>query len=278
MFMAKSYRFVAAAVLLFCLGGIARGQTPVPNPQEIIREVIARYERITSYQDSGVVRTLPGDPSLIAASRSPRYRQAAPREETLVSFKIYYARPRRLRFEWRNHRRRMTRDAAVWSDGERVYDWRPSRLPGDDSFTLFSGAGLRYYIGEAGNSKSGAAFHIPSLLIDDAETPSFAYFLKGMEGLSLLREELIDGEPCHVIKGQMTRAPWVLWVGKGSRLLRKMRTVYTTASFHETLEKGMIDAVIAEEVHRDIKVNERIPEAVFKRRPRPRAGDSDLTR
>ena len=279
MFTVKPHYIVAAAILLCCLGDVARGQTAAPNPQAIIKEVIAKYERVTSYQDSGVVRTLPGDPTLIADFQSSRPRGVSPREETLVSFRTYYARPRRIRFEWRSHRRRMTRDAAVWSDGERVYDWRPSPLQDDDSFDLSAGKDLRYYLGEAAKSSSGVALHVPTLLMSDLDPVfSLASYLSDMGEPSLLREEQIDGEPCYVIKGKIAGAPWVLWVGKGSRLLRKMRTLYTTASFHETLEKGTITTLIAEEIHRDIKINERIPEAVFKRRPQLRPDDSDLTR
>lgn len=276
--MVKTYCFMAAAVLLCCLGDIARGQTATSNPQEILREVIAKYERVTSYQDSGVVRALPGEPPLIADSGSSRYRDVSPRGETFVSFKTYYARPRRIRFEWRDPRQQMTRDAAIWTDGERVYSWLPSPLPGDDGFTLSAGTSLGLYFNEAASRSSGAASLVPGLLIKDEMWFSFAFSLSEMGELSLLREERIDGEPCHVIKGKISGAPWVLWVGKGSRLLRKMRTVYTTASFHETLEKGMIKTSIAEEIHRDIKIDERIPEAVFKRRPQLRPDDVDLTR
>jgi hypothetical protein len=70
----------------------------------------------------------------------------------------------------------------------------------------------------------------------------------------------------------------VLWIGRESHLLRKTRTLYTSASFHETLEKrGRVQTSIAEEVHRDIKVNMPIPPTVFKYKPPIRVDDTDLT-
>jgi hypothetical protein len=70
----------------------------------------------------------------------------------------------------------------------------------------------------------------------------------------------------------------VLWVGEKSRLLRKTRTLYTSGSFHERLEKGRARAYVAEEIHRDIRVNGKIPLEVFRRRPQVLANDVDLTR
>lgn len=124
----------------------------------------------------------------------------------------------------------------------------------------------------------GDLFH-PSLLMKDVSPFSFGDMISIMDRASLIREEQIDGEPCHVIKGDISGVPWVLWVGKESYLLRKTRTLYTSASFHETLErKGGVKTSVAEEVHRDIKVNGRIPEAIFRYRPQLRADDIDLTR
>jgi hypothetical protein len=99
-----------------------------------------------------------------------------------------------------------------------------------------------------------------------------------MTQIERLREEEFDGEMCHVIKGNLSGVPWVIWVGKESYLLRKTRTLYSGDSFHEKVQKGIAKALIAEEIHRNIKINERIPEEVFKYKPRFRADDVDLTR
>lgn len=271
--------FIAAAVLLCCSANVTRGQTAAPDPQNILRKMVTTYERVSSYQDSGVVRTLPGEPGLIADSEIPRFRGASFRDETLVSFKTYYSRPGKFRFEWRSPSVRASRDAAIWSNGKQAYSWTPDVTGIGKGYTLSSGSELRWYVDEAQRWSGGAIFFVPSLLMKDVSPFSFGDMLSIMEGASLLREEQIDGEPCHVIKGEISGVPWVLWVGKESYLLRKTRTLYSSASFHETLEqKGRVKTSIAEEVHRDIKVNKRIPETVFRYRPQLRADDINLTR
>ena len=80
-----------------------------------------------------------------------------------------------------------------------------------------------------------------------------------MTELSLVRDEQVEGEACYVISGKMYETPWVLWVGKSSGLLRKTRTLYVSGSFHEMMEKGKVKTSVAEEIHRDIRINEKIP-------------------
>jgi hypothetical protein len=99
-----------------------------------------------------------------------------------------------------------------------------------------------------------------------------------MTELALLGDERMDGEDCRVIKGKIDGTPWVLWIGKKSYLLRKTRTLYTSSSFHEMVEKGRVKTSVAEEVHHDIKVNEKIPTEVFKYQPHLLSNDVDLTR
>jgi outer membrane lipoprotein-sorting protein len=279
MYIVKPHYSVAAAFLLFYLGGAVLGQTAASSPQIILREMVDTYERVSSYQDSGVVRTLPSEPGVIADSEGSRFRGVSFRDDTLLSFNTYYARPGKFRFEWRSPLLRASRDAAVWSNGKQAYSWTPDISGIGKGFILNKGSALRWYVDEAQRWAGGAVYFVPSLLMKDVSPFSFGDMLSTMEGLSLLREEQIDGETCHVIKGDISGVPWVLWVGKESHLLRKTRTLYTSASFHEMLEKkGRVQTSIAEEIHRDIKVNKRIPEAVFRYRPRLGADDIDLTR
>ncbi len=270
---------VATISLLLCLNGVAYSQSTPPAPNAILKEMVARYAGFSSYQDSGVVQTLPGESLLAASPASPRFINIVSGGNTLVSFKTYYARTRKFRFEWRSPLLRASREAAIWSDGKQAYSWTPDESGIEKGFILDKGPELRWYVDEAQSWSGGSVFFVPSLLMKDVSQFSFGDMLSIMEGASLLREEQIEGERCHVIKGDISGVPWVLWVGKESYLLRKTRTLYTSASFHETLEKkGRVKTSIAEEVHRDIKVNMRIPESVFKYRPQLRADDIDLTR
>lgn len=271
----------AAAGLLLCLAGVARAQSAPPDPRAILNEMTARYASLSSYRDTGVVQTVAGE-SLLAA-RPARYLGAASNAaragETLVSFKTFYARPRMFRFEWRSHDPQAPRrESVVWSDGRKSYGWMPDRALGDVAFVLDGGGKLSWYVGEAQRTSSGAAFFIPSLLMKDVDPLPFGELLSHMSGLSVVREEEFDGEVCHVLGGNISGAPWLLWVGKQSRLLRKTRTTYTSGSFHEMLEQKRVETTVAEEIHRDIHVNEKLPAATFKFRPRLGARDIDLTR
>jgi outer membrane lipoprotein-sorting protein len=272
--------FIAVVMgLLLYPSGVAYGQGTTPNPKVILKEMVARYAGFSSYQDSGVVQTLPGESLLAASPTRPRFINIASSGGTLVSFKTYYARPGKFRFEWRSPLLKASRDAAIWSNGKQAYSWTPDVAGIGEGYILNSGSELRSYVDEAQRWSGGAVFFVPSLLMKDVSPFSFGDMLSIMEGLSLLREEQFDGEPCYVIKGNISGVPWVLWVGKESYLLRKTRTVYTSVSFHETLEKkGRVKTSIAEEVHRNIRVDENIPETVFRYRPQLRADDIDLTR
>lgn len=267
--------------LTLCTGGVARGQAAAPDPKAILKQMVERYARLTSYQDSGAVQTLDAGSWLAAGPAAPRLARVSSGGDTLVSFKTFYARPRMFRFEWRNHLKPTSREAVVWSDGRKSYGWMPNvaRGDGDDgSFVLQGGEKLRSYVEEAQRSSSGAAFFVPSLLMKDLDYIAFGEMLGSMSGLKLIREERFDGEVCHVIGGDIFGGPWLLWVGKESRLLRKTRTLYTSGSFHETLRTGRARTMVAEEVHRDIRVNEKLPAGTFSYRPRLRADDIDLTR
>lgn len=167
MYMMKPYRYVAVTVLLFSLGNVAHGQPVAPSPRTILEEMIATYARVTSYQDSGAVRTLSGDPALIADSESSHLRGVSSRDDTLVSFKTYYARSGKFRFEWRSPLLRVTRDAAVWSDGKQAYSWTPDTTGVGESFILNKGLELRWYVDEAQRWSGGAVFFVSSLLMKD---------------------------------------------------------------------------------------------------------------
>ena len=96
--------------------------------------------------------------------------------------------------------------------------------------------------------------------------------------LSLDGEEQFDGEACYIIMGYIYEVPWVLWIGKGSHLLRKLRTLYSADSFDEAVEKkGTIKVTIGEEIHRDIRINEKMPKVLFEYKPEILVDDIDLT-
>ena len=180
------------------------------------------------------------------------------------------------RFDWKPTQ--SERESSVWFDGHDVDQWWPSTTVRDKTFTFFRSKYLNITLDEAAGKSSGAVFPIISMLVAKASVVSFDDLLRMAQTMTVIKEESIDGEICYVINTDLSGAPWTLWVGKQTHLLRKTRTVYSYGSFHERVEKGIKREFIAEENRRDIKINEPISKSVLKFRPALRPGDSDLTR
>lgn len=154
----------------------------------------------------------------------------------------------------------------------------PTEYPRNEpGFTLYNGADLASYLREARALSGSSIFAVPSLLMGVDYLP-FRGMIESMRGASLVREENLEGETCYVIKGNMFEVPWVLWVGKRSHLLRKTRTLYISGSFDVSVNKEMHKTMIVEETHRHIRINEGIPQRVFRFKPQLHAHDVDLTR
>lgn len=248
------------------------------NPRQVLRRVIAKYESVSSYQDSGVVRVLPGNLAHRASSESFGFERVALGQDTLVTFKTYYTRPRSFRFDWNNPPHPPSQTSVIWSDGKQVYSWLPRQSLPKSGFFLSKESSLRSSIVEALGSTNGSIFIVPSLLIKDATYHSFGDIMKSMTDLTMLKEEKLDGETCHVIRARVSGVPWVLWVGKDSYLLRMTQTLYSGESFHEKAKSGASKTLIAEEIHSHIKINESISPEIFNYRPRISTNDVDLTR
>jgi outer membrane lipoprotein-sorting protein len=94
----------------------------------------------------------------------------------------------------------------------------------------------------------GSAATVPSLLLKNIAGFSPA----DLERISLKGQERFEDEDCFVLEGfHPTSEPWRLWVGKRDFLLRKIRT-------------GLPGGESQEEIHRDIRINEPIPEETFR--------------
>ena len=106
------------------------------------------------------------------------------------------------------------------------------------------------HLDEANRLSMGSAFFITTLLLKNVVVDPFSVMLLHAERVLLIREELIGGEICHVVKAELSGVPWLLWIGKESSLLRKTRTVYSQGFFHEPEKRK---SFFAEEIHRDIR-------------------------
>lgn len=262
--MKKTSCFVALviAILLYACNR-PLGNTPEPDPHKILKEMILLYANAESYQDNGTVTVVSGDPTFLAGSDNARFENASSQNNDIVTFRFYFARPGMFRFEWENSFLPVSRTSVVWSDGKQAYGWLPMMPAKDGRFTLYNAMDLKGNVVQSTRLSAGAIFSVPSLLDRDIAYSTFADMLISMKAVRLLREEPFDGEICYVIEGRISDVPKLLWVGKESRLLRKTRTSYSSNSFHDKMAKKSGDTLIAEEIHRNIKINERIPKEVF---------------
>jgi outer membrane lipoprotein-sorting protein len=267
--MATHLRIVIAVL---SLSAVVYPQTP--TAREIVNEMVTHYKTISSYQDTGEAIVAPSEPKT-ALLRNVSFQQ--PRAtETLVSFRTYFNRPDMFRFDWK--RKQSERESSVWYDGAYVYTWMPSMGGRSKAFLLWRSDYLTITIDETARYSSGAVFPIISMLVPKASVVSFDGLLRTAPAMTLTREDTVDGETCYVIDTNLSGAPWTLWVGKQTHLLRKTRTAYSYGSFDERVEKGIKRQFVAEETRHDIKINEPIAKDLLKYRPTLLPGDLDATR
>lgn len=252
---------------------VAHGQTRTPTAAVVVQRMLKRYETITSYEDRGTVRVVPQRPSVAAHSRG---RMPNLEDEFAVDFKTYYVRPDLFRFDWRRPATEQ-RESRIWSDGANFYSWMPEAGSGDSSFTLAKRGSLNVNLEASRGPSRGANYFIPTLLMKDAGYVSFADALSSMKRMSIVGQERVDGELCFRIEGLIMHEQFVLWIGKKSNLLRRIRTVYAAAGSFEDGKQRVREQVMAEETHYNIKINGSLDRKVFNARPVIRPGDLDLT-
>lgn len=236
---AMAVRYVLLFSLLLSVAGAtldAAAQQRVRTPDGLLKKMAEKYASIRSYEDEGVVETVTESPT--------------PTRTKEVGFKLYFSRPRRLRFEWVQFSPpTLNKKSMVWSDGVRsfgLYSFEPDKVESKESLGLvLSGA--------AGLSL-GSAITIPNLLSDEVG----GFTLGELARVSLKGRERFEGEDCYVLEGyHPDGSPWRLWLGAKDLLLRKLSVRLPTDE-------------IQEEIHRNIKVNESIPAETF--RPRVPGG------
>jgi hypothetical protein len=238
--------------------------------------VIKQYESASSYQDAGVLTILPKEQFLDGLDREAA--PSRPDSQTAISFRTYFKRPRMFRFEWQSALKRSSRDSVVWFDGKNAFSWTTnSNL--DEQRYLFSDEPDFYSLIENRiSSTGGMIFTIPSLLMPNLAPYTFRDVLKDLAELDLIKEQMIEGEMCYVIKGTASTVPWLFWIGKKTHLLRKSRSLGSIGSFHERLTTGASGSFVLEETRSHIRINTLIPSYVFRFRPDLKAGDLDATR
>jgi outer membrane lipoprotein-sorting protein len=224
----KLFYLTLGILLLTVIGGSSFGQQPSLSGEQIVRKMAEQYTSAKSYFDVGVVQTVSAaDERLI---------------ETNVSFKTYFERPNKMRFEWEEGGQ-LKSWHIVWSDGKDVFTyWDSGGLKREESLSLA-------LAGATGISR-GAAHTVPVLLLQDV-----GFKLTEMSNTSLVREEQLEGEDCFVVKGfHPFGFPIDLWISKNDFLLRKER---------EQNE----DKTFVEEIRRNVKLNATFPAETFQYTP-----------
>jgi hypothetical protein len=208
---------------------------PPPKTAEELRErTRAAYAAITTYQDTGVVR-------------SNWVNKPSPDE---LHFKMFYREPDRILLEWIRHHpypplRHIKSRNAVWSTGTGAHLYM-------EDITNDSMADIPTALRAAAGISERVSMNVPALLVDGMRpappTP--------VEGLLLLPPGTFEGVPCYRIRGQRGGDTFEIWVGQTDYLIRKII---------ETPPPGFLDDKLLwiEEVHRDIEVDRAIADAVF---------------
>lgn len=213
--------FTFGLLLTIVLTGASFGQEPVLDGVQIVQKMAQQYAYAGSYSDVGVVRGT----------------------ETDISFKTYFERPNKIRFEWETGPR-FKGWQIVWSDGTDIFTyWDKGYFEKEESLSLA-------LAGATGVSRR-AAHTVPVLLSEEVG----GFKLTDMSNITLLREEPFEGEDCFVVRGfHPFGLPIELWIAKSDFLLRKSRDQNRDKTFRE-------------EIRRSVKINETLPENIFNYTP-----------
>lgn len=224
----RCFMVLAAGLTLLTCNGAGWAQNKDIPPQLILQRMLERYLTVSSYQDSGVVETVSVE---LPATRS-----------TDIFFKTYFTRPLKFRFEWMDYSPFSAPERnVIWSDGTKsfgFYTFQPEKIETKENVGMA-------IAGATGVSR-GSAHTVPELLLQDVG----GFSLFELEKVGSKGEERFEGEDCYVLEGNHpTGDAWRLWISKKDSLLRKLR-----------IKRG---AEFTEEIHRDIKIEAAIPEAIF---------------
>lgn len=228
-------RFVIVGVLLLLASPDTSGQNRGPSAQSIVARMGKVYGGVASYQDAGVVEEFSG--------------KTTAKRRKVISFETYFARPQFFRFEWMDFHfsPESTGKNILWCDGKQTYSlytFEPEVEVREDLSMGIAGA--------TGISRSSA--HTVPRLLSEAVS---GFTLTELKRLSLVGQEQFEGEACYVVRGYHPFGQaWDMWITKRDFLLRKLKTPNEDGSF-------------AEEIHRNIKVNLKIPPEIFNYRPAP---------
>ena len=250
------------------------GQRQPLTADQIVEKMSANYASVDTYQDEGSVYLV----------KDINVFRGVPWEEVLlvqdferlkkVTFKSYFQRPGRVRFEWIDNESRVRRYSVVWSDGQDAYSWRTDYDDNDDIFIWDNESSLKWAV-EQETRGSMSVFDI----LYSALTGSKEYFsFIRMTQARIAREELVVGSTCYLILGYIGHDPWALWIDKETFILRRYRMQISTGTFDEAVRTGYMPTTLGEVDLVDVQTNGRIAPSTFRFRPQLRKGDIDISK
>ncbi len=242
-------RSVIQASLLLALSAflITPSASPPDPTGAILRSTMDRYARLSFYQDEGnVTFHVPSEGTT----------------EELCRFATWFARPGRLRFQWRaRHSWSPDWDRyALWSDGKAVYSSNSL-----EEYT-WREESLLMAMADAMVPSKAAVYRVPTLLL-----PETAVFrLDQLTRPRLVRIEQLAGTECFVITGDNPRtlASYTLWIGTRDLLLRQTRIATDDLVRTDTRWNLRVDEPIPREVFTDpartkpLRFREPVPDAL----------------
>lgn len=201
--------------------------------EDIIRKILTAYSRIESYQDTGYLE------EKVTFNN---------KEKTIrIPFEIYFSRPNYLKVLWKAQ---LFPDSphyecVLWSNGTETFTyWETGMFEKMESLKdgIHANTGVSH----------GITSTVPCLLTG---TKSLSFNLEDITSILSFKEEKFNKTDCLYLKIKDKKEKiYELWIGKEDYLIRKLkRTLFTG---------------IAEEVHQNIKINEKIDKETFNYKPK----------
>jgi hypothetical protein len=200
------------------------------DADELLERVGERYQTFSTYQDSGVVLSYRTD-------------DQSPRE---IVFTTWFVRPNYFRFDWRDHHpypplRHIVTNHSVRSSGT------SATYRQDNPHEVTEERDLGLAIAGATGISSAAACDVPNLLMPEVVR---AFKITQLLNLEIVGTSIFEGTSCIQVRGQHPRGgEHELWIGEADFLVRNFRKSRPGRR--------------ADQIHRNIVVDQPIPEAVF---------------
>jgi len=211
---------IIAAVTLIHASRAEAAPAIQPTPGDIIQKMYNASSNVTSYSDSGTVRTL------VTVGGQSRVQ--------MTWFSIAFKKPGFLRIDWTapaNGRKdtyvlwREKKDTFLYSERLKQYRKDPSLANTLNSLMVQSG---------------GAVRHVPCMLMKIMNKQEFS----DLSGLKFESTDRINDGDCYKVSGARKESRVTLWIDKKDYLLRKMET------------SSALGSVL--EIHDNIKINGNI--------------------